>query len=282
MSEQISQEGSLVVVGTGINTMYHTTISAKMHIETADIVYAVVSDLGMSWLRKLNENVVSLTDLYEEQKSRVKTYKEMATAIADSVREGKRVCAVYYGHPGVFVSPTHRVVKQLQEEGYQASMDPGISAEDCMVADLGIDPGNTGCQALEATQFLFYKHQINPHNLLIVWQICLSGDHTLRSLSHEGRRPGLVVLRDALLKHYPSEHEVIVYEASSMTLVPPRIDRMPLRDLPDCKPTLASTLVIPSLGLPEFDHETLAELGLTAEQVVESMKLPDPGTQIVS
>jgi hypothetical protein len=33
-------------------------------------------------------------------------------------------------------------------------MLPGISAEDCLFADLGIDPGIYGCQSYEATDFL--------------------------------------------------------------------------------------------------------------------------------
>jgi uncharacterized protein YabN with tetrapyrrole methylase and pyrophosphatase domain len=267
------KKGSLIVVGTGINIVSQTTISAKGHIEHADIVFvALTGATAMQWVRSLNDNVVSLAQLYEEGKSRLRTYNDMVDLMANAVREGKRVCAAYYGHPGVFVSPTHRVIKLLREEGYDARMDPGISAEDCLVADLGIDPGNTGAQAMEATQFLFYKHTIDSSCLLILWQVSLSGDHTLRSLKVERCQPGLVVLMEALLVYYPPDHEVIIYEATTMALCPPRIDRMPLSELPNCKPTLLSTLVVPSRGLPEFDHETLAKLGLTEEQVMESIR----------
>lgn len=271
MSQQ--KKGSLIVVGTGINALSQTTMSAKLNIEHADIVFiAVTGTTGDKWLRSLNDNVVSLAELYQEGKSRVQTYQDMIDAIANEVRAGKRVCAAYYGHPGIFVYPTHKVVALLQQEGYRASMEPGISAEDCIVADLGIDPGNTGCQAIEATQFLFYKHQLDPSCLVILWQLALAGDHTLRSLKLDCK-PGLEVLTEALLGYYPANHEVIVYEAATMALLPPRIDRMPLSELPNSKPTLISTLVIPTLGMPEFDHQTLAKLGLTAEQVSEKMKI---------
>ena len=268
------KKGSLIIVGTGINVVSQTTISAKSQIEHADIVFfAVAGATGQRWIESLNDNIVSLGTLYEEGKSRVQTYQDMVDMIANEVRAGKRVCAAYYGHPGVFVNPTHKVIKLLQAEGYSAKMDPGISAEDCLVADLGIDPGRTGCQAIESTQFLFYKHQINPHCLLILWQVSLSGDHTLRSLEVDRCQPGLVVLMEALMAYYPADHEVIIYEAATMALVEPRIDRMPLSELPHCKPTLISTLVVPSLGLPEFDHQTLEKLGLTEAQVLESIKI---------
>lgn len=267
------KKGSLKVVGTGIDVIAQTTISARNHIESADVVYTVVpGPAGNHWLNKLNDNVISLSSLYEKGKSRVQTYNDMIQAMYNAVREGKRVVAAYYGHPGVFVTPTHKVIKMLKEEGYEASMDPGISAEDCIFADLGIDPGMTGCQAIESTQFLFYKHTINPHNLLILWQVSLCGEHTLKYLP-EGECPqGLEVLRDSLLQYYPPDHEVILYEAAMMMLESPRIERMPLSQLPGCKPTMCSTLVVPSIGLPEMDHETLQKLGLTSEQVMAAIK----------
>jgi uncharacterized protein YabN with tetrapyrrole methylase and pyrophosphatase domain len=264
------KKGSLIVVGTGINIISQTTISAQGHIEYADVVFIAVSGAtAIDWIKSLNDNVVSLTDLYEEGKSRVQTYQQMVELIAAEVRAGKRVCAAYYGHPGVFVTPTHKVIKLLTEEGYSAKMDPGVSAEDCLIADLGIDPGNTGCQALEASQFLFYQHSINANCLLILWQVSLSGDHTISSSTIVPCQSGLVVLKEALLEYYPPDHQVIIYEASIMALCPPRIDRLLLSELPNCKPTWMSTLVIPGLGLPEFDHDTLAKLGLTAQQVIQ-------------
>ena len=269
------KKGSLRIVGTGINVLSQTTISARSHIESADIVYCAASSaMGRKWIESLNDNVVSLAELYAEGKSRVTTYEHMRDTIADAVRAGKNVCAAFYGHPGVFVNPGHRVVKLLRDEGYDATMDPGISAEDCIYADLGIDPGMTGCQAVEATQYLFYKHPINPRFLLILWQVSMSGDHTLKSLERNQCEQGLTVLMESLLEYYPPSHEVILYEAATMPLIQPRIERMPLSELPNCEPTLISTLVVPSLGLPEFDHDTLAKLGITAQDVLDGIENP--------
>src|SRR3546814_14706660 len=69
------------------------------------------------------------------------------------VRAGKQVCAVFYGHPGVFADVPHRVVRWAREEGIPARMEPGISAAACLYADLNLDPGQRGVHSSEATHF---------------------------------------------------------------------------------------------------------------------------------
>ena len=59
-------------------------------------------------------------------------------------------------------------------------MEPGISAEDCLYADLGIDPGSVGCQHYEASQFMFYRRRIDPSAYLVLWQVGIAGDRSLR------------------------------------------------------------------------------------------------------
>ena len=269
-------KGSLVVVGTGIKVISQTTISARSYIENADIVFTATSGIVASrWVESLNDNVVCLSSLYEEGKSRLTTYQQMMDAICEAVYQGKRVCAAFYGHPGVFVYPTHKVIKKLTSEGYQAVMEPGISAEDCIVADLGIDPGNTGCQAIEATQFLFYQHQLDPCCLVILWQVGVSGDHLLNSLQLDKINPALQVLTDSLLAYYPPDHEVILYEAATLAIMAAKIERLPLSELPNTRPSLMSTLVIPAYKPLDFDHKTLELLGISAEQVIAATRIGD-------
>ena len=54
-------------------------------------------------------------------------------------------------------------------------MLPGISAEDCLFADLGVDPAEAGCQSYEATRFLERRPAIEPRAALILWQIGVVG-----------------------------------------------------------------------------------------------------------
>ena len=71
------------------------------------------------------------------------------------VRAGRRVCGAFYGHPGVFTRVPNKAIAQARAEGFEAHMEAGVSAEDCLYADLGIDPGEVGCQQYEASQFMF-------------------------------------------------------------------------------------------------------------------------------
>jgi Tetrapyrrole (Corrin/Porphyrin) Methylases len=80
----------------------------------------------------------------------------MVNRIIKYVKRDLRVCAVFYGHPGVFCTPSHESIRIARKLGYRATMLPAISAEDCLFADLGVDPGKHGCQSFEATDFLVY------------------------------------------------------------------------------------------------------------------------------
>ena len=87
------------------------------------------------------------------------------------VRKGQNVVGVFYGHPGVFVSPSHRSIEIARMEGFTAKMLPGISAEDCLFADLNIDPAIPGCLTYEATDLLVRKKPFVPSGHLIVYQV---------------------------------------------------------------------------------------------------------------
>ena len=189
-----TKKGSLIVVGTGISVAGQMTVAARSHIENADIVFmGIMNKIGEHVVTKLNSNSVSLDDLYEEGKSRALTYSQMADRIVQSVVEGNKVCVAFYGHPGVFVTPSHEAIRRVQELGLEAQMLPGVSAEDCLIADLGIDPSRYGCQSYEATQFLFRDYRIDPHMTQIIWQIGLAGEATLSVLDANHSQSGLAM-----------------------------------------------------------------------------------------
>ncbi|WP_394221313.1 SAM-dependent methyltransferase [Alteromonas gracilis] len=265
-----TKKGSLVVVGTGISVAGQMTIAARSYIENADIVFmGIMNKIGEHVVSNLNPNSISLDDLYKEGKSRALTYTQMADRIVQAVEEGNRVCVAFYGHPGVFVTPSHEAIRRVRELGLDAQMLPGVSAEDCLIADLGIDPSRFGCQSYEATQFLFRDYRIDPHMTQIIWQIGLAGEATLSVLDASHSQSGLAMLADVLGEHYPDDHELIIYEAATLPLCEPRIQKILLCELEHAKPTLISTLVVPSLGMPAYREDRLAKLGLTEEQVIK-------------
>jgi precorrin-6B methylase 1 len=236
--------GSLACVGMGMTLGSHLTPLARDHIEQADVVFAALSDhIVELWLQRMNKDVRSLQPYYGEGKSRMKTYREWVDVMMAEVRSGKRVCAVFYGHPGIFAWSPHKAIEVARAEGFQAYMEPGISAEDCLYADLGIDPGRFGCQHFEASQLLFYEHRINPAGYVVLWQASLVGDWSLTRLETgpEYRQ----VLVDRLSQDYPIDHELIIYHGATLPIENSKIRRIKLRDLPNTTLAPQETVVLP-------------------------------------
>jgi len=232
----------------------HITPLARSHIEKADVVFAAVSDGAIElWLARMNPDVRSLQGYYREGKSRLQTYREMVDAMLAEVRAGKRVCGAFYGHPGVFAWPTHKAIELARREGYPAHMEPGISAADCLYADLGIDPGTYGCQHFEASQFMFYRRRIDTAAYLILWQIGVAGDRSLARFSTGAPHRRLLV--EVLSRDYDPAHEVILYKAVTLAISRPQIVRLPLGGLPEAKCDPHCTLVVPPRSALEPDEE---------------------------
>lgn len=222
----------------------HLGPRARSHIEQADVVFAAVSDpLVELWVQGMHADVRSLQPFYQEGKPRSETYRQMVEAMLTEVRAGRRVCGAFYGHPGVFALVPHRAIAQARMEGYDAVMEAAVSAEDCLYADLGIDPGTFGCQHYETSQFMFYQRRIDPSAYLVLWQIGVAGDRTLARLSTGAAFRQ--ILLELLAPDYPPDHEVIAYEAATLPISSPRMERMPLSALPCAALRLETTLVIP-------------------------------------
>jgi uncharacterized protein YabN with tetrapyrrole methylase and pyrophosphatase domain len=253
-------KGSLVVVGTGIKAVRHMTFEAQEEIRNADVVLYLVADpVVAQWIHELNKNAEALHRFYSEDKPRIETYNGITEYVLETMRKGHRVCFALYGHPGVFVYPSHRAIEAARRDGFEAEMQPGVSAEDCLFADLGIDPGSQGCQSFEATDFLVFRRVFDPQTPLILWQIAVIGD-----FGYNPGRPyneaGLAVLVDTLSETYGSDHEVVVYEAAQYAVSNPVMDRVALKDIRSARLSGISTLYVPRKGKGKVDKEMLARL----------------------
>lgn len=253
-------KGSYVAVGLGMMLGAHLSARSRSEIEHADAVFGLVSDgIVELWLQQLRPDMRSLQPHYAEGKRRNDSYREMIEAMLAEVRAGKRVCGVFYGHPGVFAQVPHHTIAQARAEGFDAQMQPGISAEDCLYADLGIDPGTCGCQHYEASQLMFYERRLDPSAYLVLWQIGVAGDRSVSRFSTGA--PYRHALIDLLVEEgYPAEHEVVVYEAATLPISAPRIDRMPLQALAEAELGLQSTLVVPPARAMRRNLAMLARL----------------------
>jgi uroporphyrin-III C-methyltransferase len=265
-------KGSLVVVGTGIQAAGQITVEARNAIQRAEkLIYLVTEPIAKQYLVSLNPNAESLEDYYDEGKDRFTTYMEMVDRIVGEVHKGTDLCVAFYGHPGVFVLPSHEAIRRLRDEGYYAKMLPGVSAEDCLFADIGLDPALPGCQSFEATGFLLNKWRFEPRCSLILWQIGVIGVTSYQNVDYSPQN--LDVLADYLSETYGPDHNVIIYEAPFYPIHEPIIQVIPLSELQYAKISPISTLYVPPLkGAAEIDQTMLRRLGMN-EQSIHSMEL---------
>jgi uncharacterized protein YabN with tetrapyrrole methylase and pyrophosphatase domain len=238
--------GSVTVVGLGIQVPAHVTAETRAAIERADEVFCLLADpVAISWLESVNPRVRALHGLYEPGKERRQTYDAVVEAVLARVRRGRSVCVAFYGHPGVFVDPSHEMIRQARRDGFDARMLPAVSAEDCLFAELGVDPGRAGCQSYEATDFLLRERRVDPSAALILWQIGVVGNLTFVP---EGDMSRLPVLVEYLGRYYPPQHDVVLYEASVYPVCDPLIRRVKLAELPDADISPIATLYVPPMS----------------------------------
>lgn len=237
--------GSLTFVGTGIRLAAHLTAEARAHIEGAGKLLHMVADpVTAAWLRELNPTAEPLERFSGRHKCRRTAYDEMVEEILVWVRRGLDVCVAAYGHPAVFVTPSHEAVRRARAEGFPARMLPGVSAADCLFADLEIDPGDTGCQMHEATDFLMRRPAFDPGSLLVLWQIAAIGRKD-NDFSDVGE--AVETLSARLAERYGGEHEVALYEAALYPGDDAAVRRIRLVELAGAALVPVTTLVVPPL-----------------------------------
>jgi hypothetical protein len=185
----------------------------------------------------------------------------MVQQIMGSVRAGEKVCAAFYGHPGVFAYPSHESVRRARQEGYAARMLPAVSAEDCLFADLGVDPAINGCQSYEATDFLLHDRAVDTSSQLILWQVGVVGDRTYRSAGYNVSAvfPLLVAKLTAL---YGASHVGWIYEAAILPGITPTIRPVAVGGLTPAHVTAGSTMYIPPVRGATINRTVAAAMGV--------------------
>jgi uncharacterized protein YabN with tetrapyrrole methylase and pyrophosphatase domain len=257
------ERGSLTVVGTGIQLGTQLTAEARACLEDADeVLYLVADPPVISLVERLNPRARSLHTHYEPGASRKRTYAAITEEILERVRAGATVCVAFYGHPGVFVDPSHRAISRARAEGYPARMLPAVSAEDCLFADLGVDPGRSGCQSYEATDFLLRNRAVDASAALILWQVGVVGN---LAYAPEGDTSNVGVLVERLQTAYPLDHGTVLYEASLYPGCDPLIEHVRLSELAGAEITPMSTLYVPPAEERPRDPKVAARLGISLE-----------------
>lgn len=239
---------SLVIVGTGIRPSLQTTGEAVASIASAEKAYFLLNDpLSDAWIRRLNPNVVSLAEEYREGESRLIAYDRMVNRVFADLKAGLSVCLALYGHPGVFVRPSHELVRRCEEADIPATMLPGVSSEDSLFAELNVDPAEHGCQSYEANDLLVNRKRVEPRAALVLWQVGTIG-HTIFREKLDVDTGKLRTLCDFLLESYPADQPVAIYEACEFPIGRSRIDWTSLENLPSAEVTPRTTLYLPPVA----------------------------------
>jgi len=256
--------GSLTVVGTGFLVAGQITPESLSAVKAADHFFFLVAEPATRlFLESQHPGAESLHNSFWEGRPRQQAYDEIVERLLAPVRKGRDVCVAFYGHPGVFVYSSHEAIRRARAEGLAAQMLPGISAEDCLFADLEIDPAADGCQSFEATDFLVRERVFDPCSGLVLWQIGALGVITYH-LHDLWNARGVDYLVQVLGRHYPLEHGVVVYEATHYPVCDPLIQRTNLGALAKSTINTHSTLWVPPLAKRAVDAAMLARLEASA------------------
>jgi len=256
--------GSLVVVGTGIQAIAQTTIGAQSCIAEADeVLYLAGEPFARHWVASLNPRAESLSPFYDGNRHLLLTYGLMVERILRGVRAGLRVCAVFYGSPAVLVHAAREAVAVARSEGYPAIMLPAVSAEDCLLADLGIDPGRRGLQSYEATDFVLRPRPVDTSVPMVLWQVGVVGDHRGGTYTQDA----LSALTAVLVDLYGAEHQVVLYQAATLAVCDPIADWLALRDLVQAAPSSSTLLFVPPNLEPPIDRAMAERLGFDPAEV---------------
>jgi hypothetical protein len=103
----------------------------------------------------------------------------------------------------------------------------------------------------------------DAYTALVLCQIGVIGNiGTYALATPESRQRGLTILTEVLGACFPPEHEVMIYEASTHPLQPPRIERVALGKLPSAAVSEISTLYVPPRGPAPKRMEMLVRLGM--------------------
>ncbi len=250
----------ITIVGLGVLNVDQITRETERVIRGSnEVLYVDTGVATRTYLEGLCPRATSLFETsYEEAAHRVNAYHHMAARVLDAAMDHPPVTFAMHGHPtvGVFAPFLIRDMAGLLD--LEVRVLPGISAMDCLFAELMIDPCVAGMQMYEATDLLLRRRPLLPDVPALIWQIgCVETSlHTM----HVSKPIRFERLRSHLLRFYPPEHEVVAAYATPHPLMPSTVYRFALRDICEQAHLLhpGFTLFIPSaVERPIEDRELL-------------------------
>ena len=119
---------------------------------------------------------------------------------------------------------------------------------------------------------MFYQRAIDPAAHLILWQVGFAGDKSLAKYSTGSAYRQVLV--DLLLETYPSDHQVILYQAKVLPIDTMRAEHIALADLVDAELFMHTTLVIPPSEKMRPNQAVLDKLAKLDQQKSQNKHRP--------
>ena len=206
--------GSLTIVGTGIVGVGDFTLRTIEQIRKADVVYYHVFIREVAdFVKSLNSRAKDLSVYYGEDKNRRLTYVQMSESMLSSVRGGLNVVGIFNGHPGIFVMASRRAINVAKIEGFRATLLPAVSSIDCLIADLGVDPGLYGFQIVKAGSFVRGRARLATTSQVVLLQVSSVGDANYSKSGFKHARKNELISK--LIELYGPNHEAVYYSSRS-------------------------------------------------------------------
>ena len=258
----------IFVVGLGIVHVDQLTRETERYMALSNEILYVERGAGVhKFLESKCGKVTDLTRLYVEGGDRLRTYREMAAAVVSAALDRPPVTFALYGHPLIFSYPPFLVREMARYLGLTVKLLPGISAMDCMFADLAIDPSMSGIQIYEATDILIRKRPLQNDVPALIWQIG-SLETSLYS-EHASGPERFSRFKKHMFQFYPEKHVVYAVSSATHPLLRPQIYEFSIEKIDDYAQLLHAgfTLYVPPTEQRPVQDWKLAEEILDTEHL---------------
>ncbi len=250
----------IYIVGLGVLNVDHLTRETERVIgRSNEVLYVDTGVATRTYLERLCPRATSLFETsYEEAGARLNAYGHMAARVIDAALDHAPVTFAMHGHPIVGVYAPFLIRDMAGLLSLKVQVLPGISAMDCLFAELMVDPCIGGMQMYEASDLLLRRRPLQPDVPALIWQVgcvetCL---HTMRV----SRTERYERLRSHLLRFYPPRHQAAAVFSAPHPLMPSTVHHFAIQEICNHAQLLHSgfTLFIPPAGeRPIVDHELL-------------------------
>ena len=253
----------IYMVGLGVLNVDHITRETERVIRRSnEVLYVDTGVATPAYLESLSPRATSLfATSYEENGHRLNAYYGMAARVLDAAMDHPPVTFAMHGHPIVGAYAPFLIRDMARLLDLEVLVLPGVSAMDCLFAELMVDPCASGMQMYEATDLLLRRRPLQPDVPALIWQIgCVETRLHSQRVSKSER---FERLRAHLLRFYPPEHRSAAVYSTPHPLMPSTVHRFALQDICARARSLHAgfTLFIPAVcERPVEDRDLLRQM----------------------